>query len=146
MISTLIPTCSFCGLRFDNRPLLELHVREDHPQHRSSAEPGHGMPAGVLASRPHLRSPVNGYPERATASHTKAETTMTVPRRPRTGSARTGLRRVIDAFRRANAELLLASEIMLRPAGAPRTRQPADPPAEPDAHQAATNERTDLAA
>jgi hypothetical protein len=71
---------------------------------------------------------------------------MTVPRPPRARWARTGLRRVIGAFRRANAEFLLASEIMLRPAGVPRPRQPADAAAEPDAHQAATNGRTDRAA
>lgn len=146
MSSTLTPTCSFCGLRFENRPLLELHVREDHPQHRSRAEPGHGMPAGAPASRTHLRSPANGHPERATATRTKTETTMAVPRRPRTGWTRTGLRRVIGAFRRANAEFLLASEIMLRPADALRPRKPADPPAEPDGHQAATNGQTNRAA
>lgn len=27
MTSTLTLTCTFCGLRFDSRPLLELHVR-----------------------------------------------------------------------------------------------------------------------
>ena len=25
-----IPTCTLCGLRFSNRALLELHIREDH--------------------------------------------------------------------------------------------------------------------
>jgi hypothetical protein len=29
MPSTLTPTCPFCGLRYVNRPLLELHIRED---------------------------------------------------------------------------------------------------------------------
>ena len=146
MSSTLTPTCSFCGLRFANRPLLGLHVREDHLEHGSSAESGHGMPADAPAPRPDPRSPANGHPGRATDSSTKARTTMTVPRPPHTGWARTGLRRVTGAFRRANAEFRLASEIMLRPAGVPRPRQPADPPAEPDAHQAATSGRTDRAA
>jgi hypothetical protein len=27
---TLNPTCPLCGLRFASRPLLDLHVREDH--------------------------------------------------------------------------------------------------------------------
>jgi hypothetical protein len=40
----------------------------------------------------------------------------------------TGLRRVIGAFRHANAELLLASEAMMRPVGASQPRQPAVPP------------------
>jgi hypothetical protein len=30
MPATLIATCPLCGLRFANRALLELHVREDH--------------------------------------------------------------------------------------------------------------------
>ena len=29
MPSTLTPACLFCGLRYVNRPLLELHIRED---------------------------------------------------------------------------------------------------------------------
>jgi len=144
MSSTLTTTCSFCGLRFANRPLLELHVREDHPRHGSLAAPGRGVPAEAPASRPHPRSPANGPPARATDSSTKAETTMTVPRPPHTGWARTSLRRVTGAFRRANAEIRLAAEIMLRPAGVPRPRQPADPPpAEQDAQQTAASGRTD---
>ena len=146
MSSTLTTTCSFCRLRFANRPLLELHVREDHPQHGSHPEPGHGMPADAPAKRPHPSSPANGHPERATDPSTKAGTTMTVPRPPHTGWARAGLRRVTGTFRRANAELRLASEIMLHPAGVPRSRQIEDPPAEPDARQAAASGRTDRAA
>ena len=30
MPTTLNPTCPLCGLRYTDRPLLELHVREDH--------------------------------------------------------------------------------------------------------------------
>ena len=30
MPATLVRTCPLCGLRFSNRPLLELHIREDH--------------------------------------------------------------------------------------------------------------------
>jgi hypothetical protein len=30
MPTTLTGTCPLCGLRFGNRPLLELHIREDH--------------------------------------------------------------------------------------------------------------------
>lgn len=146
MSSTLTPTCAFCRLRFANRPLLELHVREDHPEHGSSAGSGHGMPADAAASRPHPRSPASGHPERATDSSTKAGAAMKVPRPPHTGWARTGLRRVTGAFRRTNAEFRLASEIMLHPAGVPRPRQPVDPPAEPDARRAATSGRTDHAA
>jgi hypothetical protein len=31
MSATLIDTCPLCGLRFGNRPLLGLHIRDDHP-------------------------------------------------------------------------------------------------------------------
>jgi hypothetical protein len=144
MSSTLTPTCAFCRLRFANRPLLELHVREDHPEHGSPPGSGHGKPADAAA--PHPRSPASGHPERATDSSAKAGTAVKAPRRPHTGWARTGLRRVIGAFRRTNAEFRLASEIMVHPAGVPRPRQPVDPPAEPDARQAATSGRTGRAA
>jgi len=30
MSATLIRTCPLCGLRFDNLPIFELHIREDH--------------------------------------------------------------------------------------------------------------------
>jgi len=30
--ATLVRTCPLCGLRYSNQPLLELHIREDHPQ------------------------------------------------------------------------------------------------------------------
>ena len=139
MTSTLIPTCSFCGLRFENRPLLELHLREDHP--------GRG-PAGAPASQPHPQSPAGEDRRRPADSRTKAGT-ITGPRRPRrplTGWAMTGLRRITGAFRHANAELLLASELTFHPAGRPRPPQPADPPVEADAHQAGTSGRTDRAA
>jgi PPOX class probable F420-dependent enzyme len=48
-----------CGLRFENSPLLELHVREDHPRHGTSAEPRPGNLAGVPSPRPHQDSPVS---------------------------------------------------------------------------------------
>jgi len=30
MTSTLTPACPLCGLRYASKPLLELHIREDH--------------------------------------------------------------------------------------------------------------------
>jgi hypothetical protein len=51
MTVTLNLTCPLCGLRFASRPLLDLHVREDHrdenhrhEDHRApdpTPEPGH---------------------------------------------------------------------------------------------------------
>ncbi len=43
MPGTLIPTrsaaCPLCGLRYSSRPMLELHVREDHPHAVRAAIP-----------------------------------------------------------------------------------------------------------
>ncbi|HUC26064.1 MAG TPA: hypothetical protein VMA73_25455 [Streptosporangiaceae bacterium] len=47
MSSTLTPTCPLCGLGYPNQPLLELHVREDHPRHQQPA----GAPQQGAGSR-----------------------------------------------------------------------------------------------
>lgn len=119
MTSTLTPTVSFWALHSANRPLLELRIHEDHLERREPVEPSQGNPADPHTSR---------------------------LRRPPARRAMTGLRRVISAFRHANAELILAVELMRRPADAPQHRPSADPPAGPDAHQAATGGRADRAA
>lgn len=138
MTSTLIPTCSFCALRFENRPLLELHIREDHLQGGKPAEPGQGDNPNAHASRPHSHSPASRRGEPAAASPEEGSTTPGArrSRRPRAGQPMTGLRRVTGAFRHANTQLLLAVELMRRPAGAPRPQSPAGPAARPDTHQA----------
>ena len=50
MSATLIRTCPLCGLRFDNLPILELHIREDHRRRERHAgdgdSAGTGGPAG----------------------------------------------------------------------------------------------------
>jgi hypothetical protein len=53
MPTMLIPTCPLCGLRYANRPLLELHIREDH-RPRRRAEPG-SRDAGGTASSQHTK-------------------------------------------------------------------------------------------
>lgn len=62
----------------------------------------------------------------------------TSPRHRPAGWAVTTVRRVIGALRHANADAMLASEIMFRPPGAPRPRRPADTPPGPDTHVAST--------
>jgi hypothetical protein len=60
MPSTVDPTCPLCGLRCADRPLLELHIREDNLQRNSGAEPdheesgdaGHPSPAPASAAHP----------------------------------------------------------------------------------------------
>jgi hypothetical protein len=149
MTSTLTPTCSLCGLRFENRPLLELHAREDHPQLGTSVQPRQGKPADASVSQPHPHSLANRQDQRAAAPRTEARTAIAGPRRLRrshTGWAMTSLRRAISAFRHGNAKLMLASELMLYPAGRPHPRQSADPPAGPDGHRGDTSRRADRAA
>lgn len=60
MTSTLNPACPLCGLRYASKPLLELHIREDHRPRR--ARPGRpGDAGGTRAS-----SPPPGRPSRRT--------------------------------------------------------------------------------
>jgi hypothetical protein len=54
MTSMLIPACPLCGLRYASRPLLELHIREDH---RSR---GRRDPDGTLATPTRADSPAHG--------------------------------------------------------------------------------------
>lgn len=65
MPGTLSPTCSFCGLRFASRPLLELHIREDHLQRDHHPEPDRGDAADARSSQP--LAPTLPHPR--TASH-----------------------------------------------------------------------------
>ena len=126
MPSTLTPTCPFCGLRFAATPLLELHVREDHRQHDHN-EPGRAGPAEATASPPRAGAAARSSP-RAPMPPSAAKEVITMaatqqPRRhSRSGWTMTALRGLIRTLRHVNDELLLASELMFRPPGAPRTR------------------------
>jgi hypothetical protein len=46
MSATLIRTCPLCGLRFDNLPILELHIREDHRRREGRDAQDDGDAAG----------------------------------------------------------------------------------------------------
>jgi hypothetical protein len=50
MPTMLISTCPLCGLRYASRPLLELHIREDH-RPRRRAEPHSRDPGSTPSSR-----------------------------------------------------------------------------------------------
>jgi len=49
MPATLVRTCPLCGLRFSNLPLLELHIREDHPRRERRPERDDDNPADTSA-------------------------------------------------------------------------------------------------
>jgi hypothetical protein len=130
MTGTLTPTCPLCGLRYENRPLLELHIREDHHQSR------HDEPGGP--SRSHGLSRSSGT--------TKEVTATTAARSARPGQAMTAPRRAIRALRYVNDELMRASEAIIRSARAPRPRPQASVPADAEAYRGSAAERANRAA
>jgi hypothetical protein len=90
MPTTLNPTCPLCGLRYTDRPLLELHLREDHFRRDHRAEPPPGDSGDTAA----------------------AATPARRPGRPRPGWARTAPHRAVWALRYANQELTRACEAL----------------------------------
>ena len=131
MTGTLTPTCPLCGLRYENRPLLELHIREDHDQSRRD-EPGGPSRVRGLASR--------------SSGTTKEVTATTAARSVRPGQAMTAPRRPIRVLRYVNDELMRASEAIIRSARAPRPRPQVSVPADAEAHPGSAAERANRAA
>jgi hypothetical protein len=133
MPSTLNPTCPLCGLRFTGRPLLELHIREDHLQQSSRAVPDHDDSGDARASQPRVRgifpphSLVSG--RLSTTNQLMTTTSARRPRLSRSGWAMTALRRAIRTLRYVNEELVLPSEAISRSARAQQTHPGGDVPA-----------------
>ena len=143
MPSTLTPACPFCGLRYANRPLLELHIREDHLQRNRHGEPGHDDPGDTRTSQPRADVLSRGHglaprPARST-NEVIAVTATRRPRRPRPGW-------VIRTLRYVKETLVLVSQALFPPAGARRPRPAADAPAERHTHPAPAPEHADRAA
>ena len=131
MTGTLTPTCPLCGLRYENRPLLELHIREDH-HHSRPDEPGGPSRSHGLASR--------------SSGTTKEVTATTAARSAGPGQAMTAPRRAIRVLRYVNDELMRASEAIIRSARVPRPRPQASVPADAEAHPGSAAERANRAA
>ena len=122
MTSTPNPACPLCGLGYASKPLLELHIREDHrPRHR--AQPGPLEAGGTGVSSPAADSPSRrpGLASRP-ARTVKEVTAMTATRRPRIRQVMTVPRRVLRALRHANDELMRTSEAIICSARAPQSR------------------------
>jgi hypothetical protein len=147
MTSTLTPACPLCGLRYASKPLLELHIREDH-RPRRRAQPGRPDVAGGTR----VASPAAGSPSRRTGlasrpSRTAKEVTaMPATRRPRPGQVLTVPRRALRALRHVNDELMRASEAIIRSARAPQPHPRIHAPAARDTHPATTADRAGRAA
>jgi hypothetical protein len=146
MTSTLTPACPLCGLRYASKPLLELHIREDH-RPRRRAKPGRRDAGGTgvaspVAGRPSRRSSLASRPSRTA----KEVTAMTATHRPRLRRVMTVPRRVLRALRYANDELTRASEAIIRSARAPQSRPQIQAPAARDTHPGTLTERADRAA
>ena len=110
MTSTMTLACPLCGLRFAARPLLELHVREDHrPSRRPDPAP---RPAAA-----------------------RSEVTAARGRRP--GRMRTALRRPVRVVRYVNDEFLRACEAIIRSARRITARARIQPPRTADRSGAA---------
>ena len=110
MTSTMTLACPLCGLRFAARPLLELHVREDH---RPSRRPG-------PAPRP-----------------TAARSGVSAARGRNPGRKRTALRRLVRVVRYVSDEFLRASDAIIRSARASRPQPRIQAPANGQIHPGA---------
>ena len=77
MLSTLNPACPLCGLRFENKPLLDLHIREDHRQRvfrerNEDSDPGSTpAPASGAVSQPDPADPAATPARRGRADRAK---------------------------------------------------------------------------
>jgi hypothetical protein len=116
MSSMLTTTCPLCGLRFPGRPLLDLHMRDDHRERNRPAEPSHDGSGDTGPPGDGTGGPSAGdaglAPGEAGVVHEEAAA-MTTRQRPRSGRAMTALRRAIGILR--------------PPARADRDAQPASP-------------------
>ena len=107
MPTTKIPACPLCGLRFANKPLLDLHIREDHRQPVPRAQDGHRDPGSTRARASRADAPPHGHdPASAPSRTTKEATARTTRRRQHAGRAITALRGGLRAVRYVSDELL----------------------------------------
>ena len=95
MSSTLTTTCPLCGLRFPARPLLDLHMREDHLQRNRPAGADQDDSADTGTPADGAGGPSTGQ---AGIAHEEAIATP-AKQRPRSGWAMTALRRAAGFLR-----------------------------------------------
>ena len=145
MTSTLHPACPLCGLRFASKPLLELHIREDHRPRR--AQPSHDdagdiQPPSAAAGSASVPPGLVSRPSRTV----KEVTVMTAARSLRREQVMTVPRRVIRALWQVHDELMRASEAIVRSARAAQPRRRAQTPTVGELHPCTAGDRADRAA
>jgi len=118
MPTTLNPTCPLCGLRYTDRPLLDLHIREDHRRRddRPEPDPGDSGDAGTSPPRARALFPLHSL---AAGLHPATREVTAAPaerpsRRPRLGWASTALHRVAGALRYTDQQMMLVFETLAR--------------------------------
>ena len=99
MPSTLNPACPLCGLRFGNKPHLELHVREDHRQHALPAQSGSRVPGKTRLPASGAGGPPDPHHPPAVPACTSKEAPA-APARPgrRASPPKAALRRALRAL------------------------------------------------
>lgn len=102
MLSTLNPACPLCGLRFENKPLLDLHIREDHRQRVFRERNDDSDPGSTLAPA----SGAESVPDPAAPAATPSWTSKKAARpasRGRADRAKTALWRALRALHKSSA-------------------------------------------
>ena len=102
MLSTLNPACPLCGLRFENKPLLDLHIREDHRQRVFRERNDDSDPGSTLAPA----SGAESLPDPADPAATPSWTSKKAARpasRGRADRAKTALWRALRALHKSSA-------------------------------------------
>ena len=141
MTSTLNPACPLCGLRYASKPLLALHIREDH-----RPRPGRPDVGGSRASSPAAGPSRRPGPACGPSRTVKEVTAMTAIRLPRTGQVVTVSRRVLRGLRHADDELMRASEAIIRSSRASQSRPRIQATAARDTHPDTATGHADRAA
>lgn len=129
MPSMLNPASPLCGLRFGNKPLLDLHVPENHRQCVPRPQNGDRDPGSTRAPGSRADSPPDRHDPAATPSRTSEKATVRPARGGRrAGQAMTALRRALRALRHVNGELQHAPGTVIRLVRAPHPRPHAPMP------------------
>jgi hypothetical protein len=102
MLTTVNPACPLCGLRFENKPLLDLHIREDHRQRVSRERNGDSDPGSTRTPASGAEGPPDPADPAATPSWTSKKTAGQA-RRGRADRAKTAVRRALRALHKSSA-------------------------------------------